>query len=44
MAQLLVEVASRYRYSATISMIILAAFGINHAYNKKENIDIHEKA
>ncbi|WP_000764925.1 glycosyltransferase family 39 protein [Bacillus paramobilis] len=44
MAQLLVEVASRYHYSATISMIILAAFGINHAYNKKENIDIHEKA
>ncbi|HDR6313699.1 hypothetical protein COJ27_09090 [Bacillus cereus] len=44
MAQLLVEVASRYHYSATISMIILAAFGINHAYNKKENIDIHKKA
>ncbi len=44
MAQLLVEVASRYHYSATISMIILAAFGINHAYNEKENINIHEKA
>lgn len=44
MAQLLVEVASRYHYSATISMVILAAFGINHAFNKKENIDINEKA
>ncbi|HDX9639355.1 TPA: glycosyltransferase family 39 protein [Bacillus mobilis] len=44
MAQLLVEVASRYHYSATIPMIILAAFGINYAYNKKENIDINKKA
>ena len=35
MAQLLVEVASRYHYSATISMIILSAFGINYVYNKK---------
>ncbi|QIW21054.1 glycosyltransferase family 39 protein [Bacillus thuringiensis] len=43
-AQLLVEVASRYHYSATIPMIILAAFGINYAYNKKENIDINKKA
>lgn len=44
MAQLLVEVASRYHYSATIPMIILSAFGINYAYNKKENIDINKKA
>ncbi len=44
MAQLLVEVASRYHYSTTIPMIILSAFGINYAYNKKENIDINKKA
>ncbi|EJQ75938.1 MULTISPECIES: glycosyltransferase family 39 protein [Bacillus] len=36
MAQMIVEVAPRYHYSATIPMILLAAFGINYIYNKKE--------
>ncbi|AJH72456.1 glycosyltransferase family 39 protein [Bacillus tropicus] len=35
MAQMIVEVAPRYHYSATIPMIFLAAFGIKHIYNKK---------
>lgn len=32
MAQMLVEVAGRYHYSVTISMVILAALGMNHLY------------
>ncbi len=32
MAQMLVEVAGRYHYSVTMSMVILAALGMNHLY------------
>lgn len=32
MAQMLVEVAGRYHYCVTISMVILAALGMNHLY------------
>ncbi|MEN1938015.1 glycosyltransferase family 39 protein [Paenibacillus sp. 102] len=39
LAQLLVEVASRYHYSVTLPLVILAAFGINHIYNKKNPVD-----
>ena len=39
LAQLLVEVASRYHYSVTLPLVILAAFGINHMYNKKNPVD-----
>lgn len=34
MAHMLVEVAARYHYSLTISMVILAALGISHISNK----------
>ena len=36
MAQMLVEVAPRYHYSATLSMIILASIGINGLFKKKK--------
>ncbi len=39
LAQMLVEVAPRYHYSATMPMVILAAYGISQIYNKKNDID-----
>ena len=35
MAQMLAEVAGRYHYSITLSMIILAALGINHVFKRE---------
>lgn len=38
MAQMLVEVASRYHYSITISFVILAAVGINSVLEKRQDL------
>lgn len=39
LAQMLVEVAPRYHYSATMPMVVLAAIGITHIFNKKKSVD-----
>ncbi|QCJ45310.1 hypothetical protein FAY30_20745 [Bacillus sp. S3] len=41
MAQMLVEVASRYHYSFTIPMLILAAFGISRIFNNGKTVGIN---
>ena len=42
MAQMLVEVAPRYHYSATLSLVIMAAMSIHMMFKKKEDTNILE--